>query len=253
MKTLLMLLLSLGATAFSASGVAQRPVSVAEQYLFTAANAERAQRGLPELRWDSNLYRAALGHAEEMAGRASISHQYPGEAELAVRAKQAGARFSLVAENVAEAPSAVRIHDAWMNSPGHRANLLDAKVDSIGISVVWRDGQLYAVQDFDRSVARLSYDEQENVVLHMLDSVARLNVQAGNEEARETCSMESGYAGRRQPWFVMRFTTGDLDRLPSQLTSRLGSGRYHEVSVGACAPPNGQPFSSYNIAVLLYP
>ncbi len=232
---------------------AQRPVSVAEQYLFTAANAERAQRGLPELRWDNTLYRAAQGHAEEMAERASISHQYPGEAELAVRAKQSGARFSLVSENVAEAPSAVRIHDAWMNSPGHRANLLDPKVDSIGISVVRRDGQLYAVQDFDRSVARLSYDEQENVVSHLLDSRSQLNILAGTEEARETCSMESGYAGRRQPWFVMRFTTGDLDRLPSQLTSRLASGKYHEALIGACAPPSRQPFSSYNIAVLLYP
>ncbi len=232
---------------------AQRPTSVAEQYLFTAANAERAQRGLPELHWDAMLYRAAQGHAQEMAERASISHQYPGEAELAVRAKQAGARFSLVAENVAEAPSAVRIHDAWMNSPGHRANLLDPKVDSIGISVIRRDGQLYAVQDFDRSVARLSYDEQEGVISHLLDSAYPLNILAGSEEARETCSMESGYAGRRQPWFVMRFTTGDLDRLPSQLTAKLATGKYREASIGACSPSGRQPFSSYNIAVLLYP
>lgn len=248
-----LLLPAVVAAVCTVAAAAQRPISVAEQYLFTAANAERAQRGLPELRWDNTLYRAALGHAEAMAARASISHQYPGEAELAVRAKQAGARFSLVAENVAEAPSAVRIHDAWMNSPGHRANLLDPKVDSIGISVVRRDGQLYAVQDFDRSVARLSYDEQENVVSHLLDSVARLNILAGTEDARETCSMESGYAGRRQPWFVMRFTTGDLDRLPSQLTSKLATGHFHEALIGACAPPNRQPFSSYNVAVLLYP
>ena len=53
---------------------AQRPPSVAEQYLFAAANAERAQQGLPVLRWDESLYRAAEGHAVEMASRESISH-----------------------------------------------------------------------------------------------------------------------------------------------------------------------------------
>jgi len=123
---------------------AQSKSSVAEQYLFSAANAERLQRGLPPLHWDAALYRAAQGHAQEMAARASISHQYPGEAELADRGRRAGARFSEIAENVAEAPTAVRIHDAWMNSPGHRANLLDPQVDSVGISVLRRDGQLLA-------------------------------------------------------------------------------------------------------------
>ncbi len=124
-------------------------VSVAEQYLFQAANAERASRGLPTLRWDTGLYHAAQGHCWQMAQRESISHQYPGEPELASRGKNAGARFSMIAENVAEAQTAVRIHDAWMNSPGHRANLLDPHLDAVGISVRSRNGQLYAVQDFE--------------------------------------------------------------------------------------------------------
>ncbi len=99
---------------------AQGPTSVAEQYLFQAANAERVQRGLPVLRWDPALYRAATFHALEMAARESISHQYAGEADLAGRAGGAGARFSVVEENVAEAPDAVTVHRAWMESEGHR-------------------------------------------------------------------------------------------------------------------------------------
>jgi hypothetical protein len=229
------------------------PGSVAEQYLFAAANAERAQRGLPQLHWDGALYQAALGHAREMASRASISHQYPGEPELAQRGKIAGAHFSVIAENVAEAPTAVRIHDAWMNSPGHRENLLDPRVDSIGISVIRRDGQLYAVQDFDRSVVRLSLREQESEVGRLVSSTADVALASATEEDRQTCSMESGYAGERQPWYLMRFTAGELDRLPAALKARLETGKYRHATVAACSPVNDQPFTSFHIAVLLYP
>ena len=59
-----------------------------------------------------------------------------------------------------------------MNSPKHRANLLDPRVDSIGIRVVSRDGQLYAVEDFDRSVVKLSLAQQESAVQELLQSTA---------------------------------------------------------------------------------
>src|ERR1700761_2426580 len=101
-----------GALLYAQAPSVQGPGSVAEQYLFNAANAERAQRGLPLLLWNDALYRAARGHAREMASRASISPQYPGELELAARGRQAGFRFSSIAENVAQSSTAVRIHDA---------------------------------------------------------------------------------------------------------------------------------------------
>lgn len=232
----------------------QGPTSIAEQYLFHAANAERQQRGLPVLQWDPALYRAASFHALEMAARESISHQYPGEADLAGRAGGAGARFSLVEENVAEAPTAVTVHRAWMESEGHRENLLDPEVNRIAISVRSRNGELYAVEDFDRSVDSMSFDEQEIAIAELLRATPNLQIQVGDEEARNTCAMEEGYAGPRRPWFVMRFTTGELDALPGELRQRLDSGRYHQAVVGACpAKRTSRPFSSYNIAVLLYP
>lgn len=232
---------------------AQTTSSVAEQYLFSAANAERLQRGLPILHWNAALYRAAEGHAQEMAARASISHQYPGEAELADRGRRAGARFSEIAENVAEAPTAVRIHDAWMNSPGHRANLLDPQVDSVGISVLRRDGQLYAVQDFGRTVASLSFSEQEMKVGSLVLSMAPLELLPTSDDVRRTCSMETGYAGTLRPWFVMRYTAGDLTRLPEALKTELVSGKFRKAAIAACSPKGDQPFTSFNIVVLLYP
>lgn len=227
--------------------------SVAEQYLFAAANAERAQRGLQPLRWDANLYRAAQSHCQEMASRASISHQYPGEAELTERGRRAGVRFSQISENVAEAPTAVRIHDAWMNSPGHRANLLDTKVDSVGISVLRRDGQLYAVEDFGKTVAVLSLEEQESQVSALISAAASIEILPPSDDVRHTCSMETGYAGSRRPSFVMRYTTGDLAKLPDALKTQLATGKFHQAAVGACASHDHQAFTSFNIAVLLYP
>jgi hypothetical protein len=226
--------------------------SVAEQYLFSAANAERAQRGLGPLRWDGALYEAATFHAQEMARHGSIAHQFAGEPELTERGRAAGARFSVIAENVAQAPTAVRVHDAWMNSPGHRANLLDPRLDAVAIRVERRGEELYAVEDFERAVVQLSLEEQERVVAGLVQATGGARALAGSEEARRTCGMSSGYAGQRRPWFVMRYSTGDLQQLPEALKAKLGSSSYHEVAVGAC-PSEEQSFTAFNIAVLLYP
>jgi hypothetical protein len=243
----------MSALLLSTAAVAQGQTSVAEQYLVAAANSERVQRGLPALRWDGKLYRAADYHAAQMASRESISHQYPGEPDVSARALQAGVRFSVISENVAMAPSAVQIHSLWMNSPHHRDNLLDPQVDSVAVRVLRRNGELYAVEDFDRSVANLSFEEQEQQIAALLQSTASLSILPSTEDARRTCAMDSGYAGSRKPWFVMRFTSGDLNHLPQVLMDKLATGRYHQAAVGACPATGTQSFSAYNIAVLLYP
>ncbi len=75
---------------------ARRNLSVAEQYLFSAANAERARYGLRPLRWSPGLYQAASQHAWRMAERGAISHQFPGELNLKARGAAAGLRFLAV-------------------------------------------------------------------------------------------------------------------------------------------------------------
>ncbi|MGA7156581.1 MAG: CAP domain-containing protein [Acidobacteriaceae bacterium] len=227
--------------------------SVAEQYLFSAVNVERAQRGLQPLHWDGSLYAAASYHAQEMAERQSISHQYQGEPELTARGEMGGAHFSVIAENVAEAPTALMIQQAWMNSPKHRANMLDPRVDSIAIRVLRRDGQLYAVEDFDRTVTQLSLSQQESRVAQVLQSNARMQVLPTDQDARRTCAMDSGYAGHHRPMFIMRYTAIDLNQLPSELERRLSSGQYSSAAVGACPAEDTHNFTAYSIAVLLYP
>jgi hypothetical protein len=253
MKSLPLMAALLLAIALPTWIAAQTPRSIAEQYLFAAANADRARHGLPALHWDDALYRAAGFHAVQMADRQSISHKYPGEPDISARALRAGAHFSVVAENVAEAPTAVIIHNAWMNSPHHRENLLDPRVTSVGIRVLSRDGQLYAVEDFDRNVPVLSLEAQEQAVASLLQSLSPVTAVSSTPEARRTCAMDSGYAGANKPWFVMRYTSGSLDQIPSQLQDKLATGRFHTALVGACPSTNTQNFTAYNIAVLLYP
>jgi uncharacterized protein YkwD len=128
----------------------QQYTSAAEWQLFNAANRERQAQSLPALKWSDRLATAARRHAHEMANRGTISHEFPGEASLPERVTKAGVPFSAVAENVAEASGAARIHELWMHSSGHRANILDKDMDSLGVGVVQRNGQAFAVEDFAR-------------------------------------------------------------------------------------------------------
>jgi hypothetical protein len=254
MKTFLVTItLLLTAAAVPMQAAAQGSPTVAEQYLFTAANHERAQQGLPALRWDAKLYLAAQAHATEMAQRESISHQYPGEPELSARARLVGATFSVIAENVAEAPTAVRIHEAWMQSPGHRANLLDPRLDAVGIRVLSRNGQLYAVEDFSRAVVALTLGQQENAVASLLESQATVKAVPSAPDARRTCAMDTGYAGTARPWFIMRYTSADVNEIPPALQAQLATGKFHRALVGACPVTDTQSFTAFNIAVLLFP
>jgi hypothetical protein len=139
-----------------------------------------------------------------------------------------------------------------MHSPEHRANLLDSQVDSIGISVLRRNGQLYAVEDFDRSVANLSLAAQEDAVAHILGRWPGVTILPSTSDARRTCEMDTGYGGSRRPLFVMRYTTGDIGQLPDVLKNRLSTGRFTAAMVGACPALGTQSFSAFNIAVLLY-
>jgi len=128
-------------------------VGDAEQ-LFSLANHARAQAELRGLKWDPALAAAALKHCLRMAAEGPIgqlSHQYEGEAALSGRAGQAGARFDMIEENVASGPTASAIQEAWMESPGHRENLLNPEVDSVGVAVVASDGVLYAAADYSHS------------------------------------------------------------------------------------------------------
>jgi uncharacterized protein YkwD len=106
---------------------------------------------LQPLKSDDALTTAARQHAQRMAEQGTISHQLPGEPSLPSRAKAAGAHFTWLSENVDEGPNPAAIHQSFLNSPHHRANILDSDMDSAGIGVAERKGQLFAVEDFSKA------------------------------------------------------------------------------------------------------
>lgn len=247
----------LSLATFTASAAPQ--TASAERILFEAANRERAAQGLPPLRWDAALAAAARQHAERMALQNTLSHQLPGELPLEDRARQAGARYSVIAENVAEGPSAEEIHSSWLHSPPHRANLLDRELIAVGIAVVGVEDKrtggamLYAVQDFSQSVANLSLEQQEKQISAQLAARGlRVSTAVGaSDDARRTCHMDRGWAGNR-PGLVVRYESSDLSRLPDDLEQNIQSGRFRFASVGACSAGGGRGFTHFRIAVLLF-
>jgi uncharacterized protein YkwD len=227
------------------------PAESPERFLFDSTNRERATRGLPEISWDDALAASAAQHADQMADRQTLSHQFPGEPNLASRVVQAGASFIALAENVALAPTAAELHTEWMNSPPHRANLLDPDLNMIGIAVVARDGELYAVEDFSHAVPALTIEQQEA----RLASIAKargLQPLGDHEEARRACATGQEPAGGTRAFYLMRFDTASLDDFPDALNRTIASRRYHQAAIGACTSNRADGFGGYRVAVLLF-
>jgi hypothetical protein len=219
--------------------------------LFDFANQERTARGMAALKWNNALAMAAERHAAKMASNGSISHQYAGEPDLPERFRAEGARFSAVAENVALGGNASGVHDQWMHSAGHRANILDANMTQLGVGVVQVNGRVYAVEDFARGVENIPLEEQERRIEQMI-AARGLAIAPYKEEARRICDGGRVAGGERRPLFTMRYTTQDLTRLPTQLTTAATSGRYRDATVGACDGEGAGSFSSYHLVVLLF-
>jgi uncharacterized protein YkwD len=227
----------------------------AAEQVFALANQARAQAGVGRLQWDPALAAAALKHCQRMAAEGPIAHRYGGEADLSDRAAQAGAHFSVIEENVAIGPSADAIHREWMQSPGHRQNLLSPEIDRIGVAIVPARGVLYAVADYSRAVEQMNAPQVEARVAALIKP-SGVEILHDPSVARAACTTDEGMpraAGGMQPRFIMRWQDAELSHLPQELADHLATGRYHAADVGSCPAQNVEgSFSAYRIAVILY-
>jgi uncharacterized protein YkwD len=107
-------------------------------------NQIRAERGLPLLRENAKLRRAALGHSSDMVSRGFFEHTTPNGVTMVQRiqaARYTSPRFGwALGENLAWGTGSLAtprlIMKAWMDSPGHRANVVKRAYREIGIGVV---------------------------------------------------------------------------------------------------------------------
>ena len=115
-------------------------------------NYQRQKRGKQPLSLDSRLTKAAQYHSDDMAKRRKMSHAGSDGSSVGVRVKRTGYRYRAVAENVARGQdSSHEVVKDWMNSSGHRRNILSSKYTEIGIGIAYGPKGPYWTQVFARS------------------------------------------------------------------------------------------------------
>ena len=122
------------------------------QRVVTLTNNRRRNHGCNNLSQNDALNTAAQTHTRKMANRNTLSHELPGEPSLGTRVRRAGYNWTMVAENIAAGyttPEAVV--RGWMNSSGHRRNILNCRYRHIGVGYAVSDsGTPYWTQVFGR-------------------------------------------------------------------------------------------------------
>jgi uncharacterized protein YkwD len=116
--------------------------------ILTAVNTERRKAGCAALTSDSRLLKAAQGHASDMSANNYFSHTGRNGSSFVDRIRAAGiTSFRTGAENIAKGQrTSAQVMTAWMNSAGHRRNILNCAFTKIGIGFESRGN--YWVQDF---------------------------------------------------------------------------------------------------------
>lgn len=129
----------------SSPAQAALPTPSPGQQLIYLTNQERAKAGLPPLRENELLAQAALTHARAMAEGDFFAHEnLVAGTGLADRVLTAGYRWMTVAENIfagTEVPETALA--GWLNSPGHRANILNPRVREIGVGYAFDPADTY--------------------------------------------------------------------------------------------------------------
>jgi uncharacterized protein YkwD len=112
--------------------------------LLELTNIERRKAGLPPLRFSSTLGQAAQDHAEDMVRNNFFDHAGSNGSQPEQRAKARGYSYSYVGENIAagNATPEETIRQ-WMNSSGHRENILSADYTEIGFGYVKNSSYQY--------------------------------------------------------------------------------------------------------------
>jgi hypothetical protein len=228
---------------------AQQDTASRARHIAELTNRDREAHGLDKLQWNDSLAAAARAHAERMAEETDLSHEYAGEGNVGQRAAQAGVHFRAIAENIATGFSDEQVEQEWMHSPPHRANILDPKLNAIGVGVVERGGTLYVTEDFAEANEALSHAQVERKVAGLLERDG-VNASMPRSAAARACDRNSGYPPGGK--LIMRFDTGDLSRLPEQISAQVQRAGYQKASVAACPGGRQGSFTTYKVAIVFY-
>jgi cysteine-rich secretory family protein len=238
--------------------------SPAEKQLFDLVNHERQKAGVSRFEWSDKLAQAALAHSKLLDRHQELSHQFAGEPPLQQRVGVTGLRFNSVAENVAEAPEVETAHKGLMNSPGHRANILNPDYSAIGIAIVQDGGELFVTQDFAHVLASYTEKQFQDAVigsvtrarraakLPALDVIsdARLHKAACKQEMN-TDKMIQGLPGAAK---LLVFSQSEPGPLSPDLRQAIGDRTMSRMNIGVCLESGGKNgFSHFWVVTAFYP
>jgi uncharacterized protein YkwD len=113
-----------------------QPRPALEARMLQLLNDERRAHGLAPLRADPDLTEVARSHSRDMLMRGYFSHVTPEGKDPFDRMRQANVSYLTAGENLAFAPTLSIAHQALMNSPGHRANILRPAFRRVGIGIM---------------------------------------------------------------------------------------------------------------------
>ena len=128
--------------------------SLEEQQIVDLANQQREQNGLAPLTVSPQLLATAREHSAAMANAQTLAHTLNGST-MTNRIKGSGYPYLAIGENVAfNQPTPAQVVKSWMESPGHRANILNKNYTEIGVGIANdADGNPYYTQDFGRPIS----------------------------------------------------------------------------------------------------
>src|SRR3989338_5396005 len=127
-----------------------------EQLIVQGINTQRIQNGLAHLTVDAKLASIARAHSSDMLAKNYFSHTSLNGCTVACRLSAACYGWRSYAENIHwmsgytlnAADTANKIVTGWMNSPGHRANILGSKFTNVGVGVAAQGSKVYTTADF---------------------------------------------------------------------------------------------------------
>ncbi|WP_128895896.1 CAP-associated domain-containing protein [Longirhabdus pacifica] len=123
-------------------------VSSYERQIFEQTNVDRVKRGLDPFIWDERAANTARAHSQDMIDRAFFAHVNPDNQQVWDRMKEDNIAYSIIAENIAYGQTnAADVQNGWMNSEGHRTNILSANT-RLGVGTAFKDNVPYFTQNF---------------------------------------------------------------------------------------------------------
>ncbi len=237
-----------------------------EKQLVDLINQERAKQGIPLLQVDPRLNQAARKHTDTMVHHHALAHEVDGEPNIGTRFYNEKLPSDKQAENIAFAPTVTSDHQGIMQSPPHRANVLNPDYNVVGVGAVRSGGGLWVTEDFAHTSLEYSEPQADAVMQETINQYAGAQgmpppARKPQEQLRTmACEMaKSGAVNKEAPAKlpgvdgILLWRTNNPAALPAHAREWLSRPLPAGYSLGSCFAPNpGRPGGIYWVVMVTY-